>query len=308
MFRYAKIGFVVLFSAATLLAAGCGQTPPKAQGPDNDKIAVVDVQKIIRSHPKQPAYQELRRQYDTLVARAETEQSRPGQTFSAGVPDSALQGINEALDQEFSNKMAAKQQELNVRLTAKAEQVQRDLSAQFDSYAKSVDETYQPQIFSLQLKLKTVQLSKEEVEKGQKQLEELQSERSAKLTAKEKELVAGLNAAMAPERAAAEQELSAYAAELHASLGQQGAAKSAELAGRLTNPGQTPSYVRSDLEQQAALKKQEIAALENAIIKDIEDKTAKIAAERGFSIVLGAYSLNISAVDLTDAVLAESKK
>lgn len=308
MFHYAKIGFVVLFSAVILFTAGCGQTPPKAQSPANDKIAVVDVQKIIRSHPKQTAYQELRRQYDTLVARAETERSGQGQTFSAGVPDSALQGINEALDQEFSNKMAAKQQELNARLTAKAEQVQRDLSAQFDSYAKSIDETYQPQIFSLQLKLKTVQLSKEEMEKGQKQLEELQSERSAKLTAKEKELVTKLDAAMAPERAAAEQEISAYAAELQASLGKQGAAKSAELAGRLPNPGQGSSYVRSDLEQQAALKKQEIVALENAIIKDIEDKTAKIAAERGFSMVLGVYSLNISAVDLTDAVLAESKK
>ena len=308
MFRYAKIGLAVLFFAATLLAAGCGQAPPKAKGPENDKIAVVDVQKIIRSHPKQTAYQELRRQYDTLVARAETERSGQGQTFSAGVPDSALQGINEALDQEFSNKMAAKQQELNARLTAKAEQVQRDLSAQFDSYAKSIDETYQPQIFSLQLKLKTVQLSKEEMEKGQKQLEELQSERSAKLTAKEKELVTKLDTAMAPERAAAEQELSAYAVELHVSLGQQGAAKSAELAGRIPNPGQAPSNVRSDLEQQAALKGQEIVALENAIIKDIEDKTAKIAAERGFSIVLGAYSLNISAIDLTDAVLAESKK
>ena len=113
---------------------------------------------------------------------------------------------------------------------------------------------------------------------------------------------------MAPERATAEQELSAYAAELQASLGQQGAAKSAELAGRLSNPGQAPSNVRSDLEQQAALKGQEIAALESTIIKDIEDKTAKIAAERGLSVVLGVYSLNISAVDLTDAVMTEIKK
>ncbi len=48
--------------------------------------------------------------------------------------------------------------------------------------------------------------------------------------------------------------------------------------------------------------------LQDSIIKDIQDKTAKIAAERGLEAVLGVYKVNISAVDITDAVIAEIKK
>lgn len=309
MSNHAKIGFIASLAAAVLLLGGCGANKtPEQPNPAVSSMGVINVQKAIQAHPRYSAYQELERQFNTLAAQAQAQQTPAGTAPNASVPDSALQGINDALNQEFNAKMSEKQQEINSRLSQKAEKLHRDLSGEFDSYGQEIDQTYQSQIFSLQLKLKTVQLAKEEMEKLQKQLEDLQSERSAKLSAKEKELAGRLEAAMAPEKAAAEQELNAYAAQLHASLAKQGEAKSAELANRLQPSSTEPAAGRSDLEQQAALKRQEVQAMQNAIIKDIENQAAKVAAQKSLEAVLANYSVNITAVDITDAVIAEFKK
>lgn len=315
MLNRTKIVFLAALLTVTVLAAGCGtKATPETKTAATPQVGVINVDKAIQAHPKYADYQRLQREYNTLTAQAaaqkQSAQQAQAQAQENAMPDGAVQGLNEALGQEFNTKVAAKQNEISTRLNQKADQVRRDLSGQFDAYTKEIDSTYQSEIFSLQLKLKTVQLSKEEMEALQKQLEQLQGERSAKLAAKDKELSAQLEAAMAPEKAAAEKELSAYAAEVNAALQQQAAAKSAEIAARVqTAPLQSQaSQGRSGLEQQAALKSQEIAVVQDFIIKDIQDKTAKIAAERGLEAVLGVYKVNITAVDITDAVIAEVKK
>lgn len=313
MLNRTKIVFLAALLTVTVLAAGCGtKATPETKTAATPQVGVINVDKAIQAHPKYADYQRLQREYNTLTAQAaaEKQSAQQAQAQENAMPDGAVQGLNEALGQEFNTKVAAKQNEISARLNQKADQVRRDLSGQFDAYTKEIDSTYQSEIFSLQLKLKTVQLSKEEMEALQKQLEQLQGERSAKLAAKDKELSAQLEEAMAPEKAAAEKELSAYAAEVNAALQQQVAAKSAEIAARVqTAPLQSQaSQGRSELEQQAALKSQEIAVVQDFIIKDIQDKTAKIAAERGLEAVLGVYKVNITAVDITDAVIAEVKK
>lgn len=303
--------FLAVLLAGTILAAGCGgkQAAEEKKAPPVAQIGIVNVQKVIQAHPRYAAYQDLQKQYNTLVAQAESlQQTTQQQAGPTGVSDSALQGINETLNQEFNTKMTAKQDEINSRLSQKAEQISRDLSAEFESYGKEVDQTYQHQIFSLQLKLKTVQLTKEETEQLQKQLETLQTERAGKLAAKEKELGDKMNAAMAAEKAAAGKELDAYAAQLNADLEQQGAAKAAELASRMQQlPVKQVSPVQAELEQKMGMKQQEIMAMENAIMKDVADKAGKIAAARNLEAVLGQYLVNVTAVDITDDVIRELK-
>ena len=310
MFKGVKIGLIASLTAVTLIVAGCGAKPAPEVKPVTPSVGVMNIQKAMQAHPKFASYQELTRQYNTLAAQAQSQQTQSGYALQSTASESAIQGINESLNQEFNAKMADKQNSINTRLNKKANDLNRELSIQFDQYGKEIDETYNPQIFSLQLKIKTIQLSKEEMEALQKQLEQLQSERASKLAVKEKEVADRMQVAMAPEKAAAEQELNAYATELNASLQQQGAAKRAEVAARLqSGQGQgQPTGARSDLEQQAILKGQEVKALQQAMIKEVEDKTAKIASERKLEAVFGVYSVNVTAVDITDAVIAEFKK
>ncbi|MCX7780156.1 MAG: molecular chaperone Skp [Negativicutes bacterium] len=296
---------LLVAAAAIALAAGCsGKPAADTKPPAASDVGIIDMNKAIKSHPKFTELDRLNREFNTLAAQAERQPagSRPEGVAGGSL---SLQGLNDSLAQEFNARMADKQAELNKRLEAKANQHRQELAAAMKAHAAEVDKQYQPQIFSLQLKLKTVQLTKEEADKLQKELEKLQQERADKLSAQEQELARRLEALMAPEQKAAEQEMAAYAQELNNKAQATIAAKQAEAAGRASQP---PLAQTSSLERQALLKQQEVQALEAYIIHDIKDKTAKTAAERKLSIVLAGVRANISAVDITDAVIVEIKK
>jgi Skp family chaperone for outer membrane proteins len=304
-----RILFLLIAAAAMMITAGCSTKPAAdTKAPAQSDVGIITMNKVIRSHPKYAELERLRGEMSTLTAQIEQQAGNAagGMTPNAAA-GTALAGLDEALQQEYTALMTAKQAEMQQRLDAKAAQFRKELSAQMQAFAGEMDTTYQPQIFSLQLKLKTVQMTKEEADKLQQELEALQAERSSKLAAKERELAGQLEARMKPEQQAAEQELAAYAEEVHAKNKEKFAAKSAELTARNS---QAPALAAtsSDLQQRAGMKRQEIAVLEEFISKDIKDKTAKIAEERKLSVVLTNVRVNSSAVDISDSVIAEFKK
>lgn len=299
---------LVLFTAAALAAAaGCSKPPSDTKAPVQGAIGIMDMAKAIKAHPKYAELDRLNRELNTIAAQAEQRIAQQPAGISAGMPAAAGTGLSDALQQEFNAQMAQKQSELQKRLDAEANALRSKLSDQMRQYAAEIDKEYQPQIFSFQLKLKTVQLAKEEAEKIQKEIESLQSARNTKLAAKEKELAASLEAEMLPLQKAAEQEMSVYAQELNAKNQRTFAQKSAEIAAR-SGPAPSSLTDSASLEQQAGMKKQEIAALEQYIIKDIRDKAAKVAIDKKLDTVLANVRINIQAVDITDLVIAEFKK
>ncbi|EAX46465.1 outer membrane chaperone Skp (OmpH) [Thermosinus carboxydivorans Nor1] len=302
---------LLVFLLIAAFSAGCFRSAPDTNAPPKPQVGILDVQKAVKAHPKYAELQRRQQELNTLLAQVEAEKQQTAQPSARPtLPDGAA-GLDEALAREFDARVAAKQAEIKARLDAKTAEVREELHRQLAAYTQEVDKEYYPQIFSLQLKLKTVQLTKDEMEALQKQHDNLQSERAAKIAAKERQLAAELEKRMAPEQNAAEQELAAYAEQLNAAYAQQAAAKKLEMAQRLPG-GQTSAPAaggpRTSAEQQAALKRTEIKVLQDFIHKDIADKAAKAAGERGLTAVLTTYKVNISAVDITDAVIAEFKK
>ncbi len=250
----------------------------------------------------------MQQQLDILTAQSQTKQQTQASQSEANVSTGGTvdAGLNTALGQEFKAKMDAKQAELTAGLRTKADQLRSDLTAELKTYSDEVDKEYQPQIFSLQLKLKTVRLDKEEMAALQSQLDTLQKERTTKLSAKEQEQAARMDAVMAPEQAAAEQQMKAYSQQLNTELSQKAAAKTAEITAR--NITQQPQPADSSVEQQLTAKRQEIDALEQAIVQDVTDKVGKIASEKGIDTVITGVAVNVNATDITDLVIAECKK
>lgn len=313
---------MILVMLALGLLSGCGSNKSAQDTnatPAKPKLAVIDMDKAIKAHPKNKELLELKQQYNELADKVDAEHQAAAQASNPPnaqpVPEvsaATLNGINTAMEQEFNSKMAAKQAELKDRLAAKAAQLKSGMSSELKAYTEEIDKSYQPQIFSLQLKLKTVQLSKDEMSGLQTEMEKIQNERTEKIAAKESELTARLDAAMAPEQANAEAELSAYAKQLNSELSARASAKSTEIAARPEIPvpqPQTPDNgrVRTDAEQQLAMKKQEINVLEEFIIQNIRDKAAKVAAGQGLEAVLTGVAVNVNAQDITDAVISEFK-
>lgn len=304
-----------------LFIAGCG-TKQQAQDttePPAPQVAVVDMNKAIKAHPKYNQLMALGQQADTIAAQLEAQQlAGTRQTAVAAIPnpnmtDNQLAELNKASSQEFSAKMAAKQDELTPRIAAKAETVRATLSNEMNAYTEQLDKEYKPQIFNLQLKLKTVQLTKEETTGLQAELEKLQNQRSDALKVKHDQLAGRMDELVAPEKAAVEQQLAAYAKELNVEISQKAATKQAEIVAR-ANEQQLPATGVSQPDQPSndmaplTAKKQEIQALQESIIADITDKTSKVAIDGGFAAVLTNVTVNVSAVDITTQVIAECNK
>jgi len=298
-----------------LFIAGCG-TKKQAEDttPPAPQVAVIDMNKAFKAHPKYNQLLALGQQADTIAAQLEAQQLAANRQIPAqsipDVSDNQLSELNKASEQEFSAKMSAKQDELNPRLAVKAEAIHGTLADEMKTYTDQVDKEYKPQIFNLQLKLKTVQLTKEQTTALQGELEKIETQRSEALSVKQQQLAGRMDELMAPEKAAIQQQLTAYATELNTEISKKAAAKQTEIVAR-GNEQQIPLAVTEPTAVDTsplAMKKQELEALQEAIITDITDKTGKVAIDNGFAAVVANVTVNVSAVDITTQVIAECNK
>jgi hypothetical protein len=294
--------FLVAAFSAFLVIAGCGSqqaktTPPPAQS----KIGIIAMDRAIKAHPKYAEVQRLQNDYAVLAARVDAERAQG----SAGAGLSPAAGAEQAAAKEFDARMGAKQSEVKTRLQAAAEQTNREMAAELDAYARELDQEYQPKLFSLQLKLKTVQLSKEEAAPIQAEMDKLQQERADKIAARQRELFAKADDVMKGKQSDAEKELAAYAQTLNSELAGKLAERQAETVNRLTPPGTAGGGTEAG--KMAALQR-DIASLQEFILSDIRDKAAKVAVQSDLDTVLAEVKVNVNATDITDAVIAEFKK
>lgn len=294
---------LVVAVVSSLAIAGCGSQQAKtANPPAKTSFGVIDMEQVVKAHPKYGEVQRLQKDHAALAARIEAERAQG--LSSANLPGvGSAAGLEQAAAKEFEARMAAREAELRTRLDAAADQARRDAAAALDAYVADVDKEYQPQLFSLQLKLKTLQLSKEEGAAIQAEVERLQKERAAKIAARQKELDDKSAAVMKAKQAEAEQEMAAYARMLQSELASQVAGKQAEMANRLNAPA-----VPDGSAEKLAAAARDVAALQDFIIADIKDKAGKVAVEKGLDTVLSDVRINVSAVDITAAVIAEFKK
>lgn len=314
-----KVQAFLLVLVVAVLVTGCSSrssqqnTTPSSAVPT---VGIIDMRQAVQAHPKYSEHEPLQKAITTLEAQLAAAQAgaMPSANLSmAGSYDNnVMSGVQSAMEQEYQTKMMAKQNELNQRLEKKVAELKAGVAEELKAYAAEVEPNYQPQIFNLQLKMKTVQLSQEALDNLQKQMESLQKERDEKISAKDKELAARLTEQLKKEQTAAGAELDQYSAQLRQEQGTQAAAKQRELATRSLNaplsiPAGDDSH-RAELERQLTAKQQELRTLEDAIVEAVRDKAAQIAAAKGLNAVLTNINTNISAVDITPDVIAEFKK
>jgi Skp family chaperone for outer membrane proteins len=302
--------------ALMMLVAGCSTKKVQDTKEPQPLVGIVDMKKAVQSHPKYKQVLSLEEEVRSISAQAQAQQAAMAQSAQnmLNLPETSqgdLAELNKTFQQEFTEKMSLKEKEVNTRIAAKENSIHQTLSDEFKVYTDEIDKEYQPQIFNLQLKLKTVQLAKEEAASLQEQLETLQTQRAEKIAEKQKRLAEQMAEKMAPDKAAAQQELEAYSKQVNQEISQKAAAKQQEIAARnmqtLSLPGNT-AQESGNGQQQAMMKQQELQALQDSIIQDINDKTGKVAIESGLEAVLANVTVNVSGVDITAAVIAECNK
>jgi uncharacterized small protein (DUF1192 family) len=297
------------------IVAGCGfNKTQNTTTPNPVLIGIIDMQQAIKAHPKYAILMQKQKEYGTLLAQIQAENNANQVDSANGIsaPQGEINGLADAASQEYNARMSAKENELKAQMNADADQIRKDLAGQLDDYGREVDKEYQPQIFSLQLKLKTVQLTKDEMAAVQAEMERLQSARAAKMAAKQKELADKMNQIMSAKQAEQQQKLTSYGQQLHAEIDQKITAKQAEMAQDMAKQADLNRTNNNDKldnnQQQLALKQQEINAIQDGILNDIRDKAAKVAAGKNIDTVLTNIMANVKAEDITAAVIAEFNK
>jgi len=295
-----------------VIIAGCGAKQTQDAKFNTSQVAVIDMEKAIKSHSKYNKFFELENQANEIRKQLQTDQLEKANQlqfsqFSSDASDKGMVELGKVAEQEFNAKMAAKQAELNPRLTNKAEEIRLNLSRELEEYKVQIDKEYQPQIFNVELKLKTLQLTKEEGTLLQSELEGLRSKRFNAINLKSEQLAGRMDELMAPEKAAIEEELSVYAKELNHELSKQIEVKRTEMLARKDQIITTQPQL-NEKQEQLLMKQQEIEALQEYIIENIREKAAKVAADNGYEAVVAHVAVNINAVDITSMVIAECNK
>lgn len=295
--------------------AGCGTKQTQDTKTKAPQVGIIDMEKAIQGHPKYNEFLELEKQAQEIGNQIKTEQFEitSQAEFPQFHPEEANKTMDElgkASEQEFNAKMTAKQVELSPRLNQKAEEIHLSLSQELEAYKAQVDKEYQSPIFNLELKLSTLQLTKEEGAALQGELESLRSKRYTAINEKSEQLAARMNELMADEKAAVDKELAAYAQGLNEELSKQVGVRQSEIVARMDQQKilAKPEQPFNEKEEQLVMKRQEIEALQGFIVENIREKAAKVAIDNEYEVILTHVAVNITAVDITSMVIAECNK
>ena len=298
------IPLLIILSSFFLLIAGCAKNAENL--PPQPEMGVLNMMKAVKAHPQYAAVEKLQAERSTLLAQLARQEE---QTILANQQVGLdLADLSKATDQEFQTKMAGKHNELNRQLQAQSETKRRQMSEQVDAYIRELDTSYQTRNFALQVKLKTLDLNKEEQAAIQKQMDELQSERMDKIVARQQELTVSMTDSMQQAEQAAAKALAAYGQtvknELSAAM-----AKKSQAMKNLPGTVLAPPAAANSTQAKLVSNDSALAKLQQDIIADVKKSAATVAASRGLTTVLADVEIfTAAAIDVTAEVIAGSKK
>lgn len=291
--------------AAALVISACG-TPVQSH---QEKIAVVNYEKVVQEHPEQSKLAKSEallaelRQRRKLQERMALEQLRSLDKLRKLT--AASQQSYWAAD--FNTRMVEMQAIENERLHKLAAQAEAEADKKIADRKSAVEESYRLEIFNLRIQLESVKLKPELREQIHMKLVKAKEAREHELTALQAEKNAYIEAAMKPHVEAVRKKLEDYAAQQHSAINRKLEGSEAAHQEKLKDAPSALEKALSIMDKE--IEKQQAAndELKNKISKDITSISTKLAHERGYSIVFKDVKVNLNAADITDEVIAQLK-
>lgn len=305
--------FIVVLAGAYMINQPQKKNEQTAPSSPAAQIGVLDTQKAIKAHPKYQETVDLKKDINRLTAQMDNLARFHGETKPSGLPEVPMTGLYDAANQKLNQQMAEKYAALNEQLKQKEKELYERFSAELDQEIAAVDEQYVPEIFNLQLKLKTLRMSEEAHNETQQKMQALQQERAEKSAEKQRQFAARMNEQMKIEQDKAQAELSEYGKQLrNAQAGMIEQEKKAiderNQAQAQQDAGATVQEQMKNLQNDLMEKEQKLRNLQEEIVADVSSHTARLALQKGLHTVIANVRLNINAVDLTEAVIEEFNK
>lgn len=301
--RYLQIA-LLMFIAIFCISA-CNNLPGSGE-----KIAYINWEEAVKSHPRHEALKQGQAEYDKLLAYRDQQ---------ADIARKQIQGL--ALLQKIKQNSKSSYYEADYRTSMYARQAveQHNFQAVVQKAAAEADEilaaerenienSYQLRMFNIRLQLETVRMKPEERQALQDELHSIRVEmdgKMAELNKKRSEIIAEKTAS---DRAAMQQRIAAYAADLREELHGKIQSDIDKDDKDLQRGPEAFSNVLKVIDNRLDKIKEGNDKIAAEIRHDIESKVAFFAKERGYTIVFNKIKVNIKADDITKEVIKEFKK
>ena len=295
---------LIVFTVLALMLSACG----KIGG--GEKIAVVNWDKVLQEHPQHGRLQKLKEEYSLLLDKRR-EQEIIGKTRMSNLAklyqlkQNSRQSFFSA---DFMTRMMEKQTAEQEKLKQLSNQIADEIDRELAGEEKKLNEHYRLRLFNLRLKLDTVRMVPEERKKVEAELKAVQAERDSDRMLLMQHKFGLVNQRMEPHVKAMQQRLDAYALQLQTQMRAEMKKDSGKDDAALQKVPAALKELLGTVDEELDKQQQAIETMETAIKKDMESVVAKLAKERGYSVVFHKYRTNVSADDITEDVIAGLKK
>ena len=278
--------FLILLAVAV---SACGNQPVSEQAKAT-VWAVLDEEKVMKAHPQYLDWQSKKTAW--LAGKKKVEWLRQSVVLQAAqdVQLLAMPALPAAERAAQSLQEAALQQQLQER----AQSLQKELDQEMKAYGEEVHRELDPEVVSLQLKLRIVSLQPQEAEAIRQQLSQVQQLQQRRLAQKEAELAQRFAAALAPLREAIRQEQTVIRPTPVVKVESPSISK-------ITPENLSLERIR-ELEEKLQQQELEWRELQRLIQEEVQDRAGRIASARGVDIVLRKPIAVMQAVDITEWV------
>lgn len=289
-----------LLVACSLAVSGCSDKKTEEPAPPAVSYGVVDLETLVKAHPKYSTYFRLETEYNHLLDQYQNERNKlihiasQQQHIKAALSD---QSRRMAAENEWKTKVKAKEDELNDGLAKLYKTI---------SEVHKKDKTFTPdgltdeeraEMANLQMKLTVLGVTgseKEEVKQRLHDLMDLRTERTKMDTIgwTEDEVKA-----MKEAKEKASKELADFSEKTAKDI-KQNLAEETNVDEPLSKDSIDPSW-NEDWQQRIDAKQKEMAAVKKEIMEDIRKEAAREASDKHLSMIFSKYKANIHAEDVT---------
>lgn len=278
--------FLILLAVAV---SACGNQPASEQAKAT-VWAVLDEEKVMKAHPKYLEWQSKKTAW--LAGKQKLEWLKQSLMMQAAHDIQTL--AMPALPAVAQATQSLKEAELQQQLQERAKNLRKELDQEMKAYGEEVHREMDPEVVSLQLKLRIVSLQPQEAETLRLQLAQVQQLQQQRLAQKEAELATRFTVALAPLREAIRQE---QAVARQTPVAQVEASNVSTITPKEIRVGQI-----RNLEETLQQQEIEWREMQRLIQEEVQDRAGRIASARGVDIVLKKPIAAMQAVDITEWV------
>ena len=289
-----------LLVACSLAVSGCSDKKTEEPAPPAVSYGVVDLETLVKAHPKYSTYFRLETEYDHLLGQYQNERNKlihiasQQQHIKAALSD---QSRRMAAENEWKTKVKAKEDELNDGLAKLYKTINEAHKKDRTFTPDGLTDEERAEMANLQMKLTVLGVTGSEKEDVKQRLHDLMDLRTERRQMDTIGWTEDEVKTMKEAKEKASKELADFSEKTAKDI-KQNLSQDTNVDEPLSEDPIDPSW-NEDWQKKIDAKQKEMAAVKKEIMEDIRKEAAREASDKHLSMIFSKYKANIHAEDVT---------